>query len=92
MEEIGIDIDFKGIRPNLTFNFDEGFDDFYLIEKEVDDINTLKLQYEEVQAIWWASMEEILQMIDEVVFIPYCKSAIMSVFELKGMHYRCIRE
>ena len=31
LEELGIDYDFSGIRPNFTYNFYGGFDDFYLI-------------------------------------------------------------
>lgn len=85
LEEIGIDCDFEGVRPNFTVNFDVGFDDFYLIEKEVD-ITCLNLQYEEVQAVRWASMEKIMQMIDEGTFIPYFKSVIMTVFEIRGQH------
>lgn len=91
LEEVGIDYDFEGIRPNFTINFFDGFDDFYLIKKDIDDISGLKLQYEEVQAVKWADMEEILRMIDEGVFIPYFKSLIMTVFDIKGQHDGCIK-
>lgn len=91
-EEVGIDYDFTDIRPNFTVNFYDGFDDFYLIEKDIADISNLKLQYEEVQAVKWASMEEIFQMIDEGVFIPYFKSLIMTAFETRGQHDGCIRK
>lgn len=91
LEEVGIDYDFSGIRPNFTINFSVGFDDFYLIEKDIPDISGLKLQYEEVQAVKWASMEEILRMIDEGVFIPYFKSLIMTAFDRKGQGDGCIR-
>lgn len=30
-EEIGYKLSLTGIRPTLTINFDEGFDDMYLI-------------------------------------------------------------
>ena len=49
-EEIGLKIDLQNVRPHLTVNFDNGFEDVYLIEKEVN-INELKLQYEEVQRV-----------------------------------------
>ena len=91
LEEVGIDHDFTDIRPNFTINFNVGFDDFYLIEKDIDDLSSLKLQYEEVQAVKWASMEEIFQMIDDKTFIPYFKSLIMTVFEVRGQHDGCIR-
>ena len=53
-EEIGLKNSFENIRPILTVHFDHGFDDIYTIQKDVD-INELKLQYEEVQAVKWAT-------------------------------------
>lgn len=89
LEETGIDIDFQGVRPQLTINFDVGFDDVYLTEKEID-VSTLKLQYEEVRAAKWAGLEEILGMIDRGEFIPYFKSFITVLFETRKQ-YGCIR-
>ena len=40
----------------------------------------MHLQYEEVQAVRWASEGEILRMIDDGVFIPYAKSLIELLF------------
>lgn len=81
-EEIGLKIDMQNIRPHLTVNFDRGFDDIYLIEKEVD-INELKLQYEEVQQVKWATIDEIYQKLDEGIFIPYYKSLIKLLFDMR---------
>lgn len=81
-EEIGYKLSLDGIRPSLTINFDKGFDDIYLIQKDVD-ISNLKLQYEEVQSVKWASKEEILSMIDEEIFIPYHKSLIDLLFFMR---------
>ncbi|MGL4336981.1 MAG: NUDIX hydrolase [Turicibacter sp.] len=81
-EEIGYPLSLDGIRPALTINFDEGFDDMYLIEKEID-ISKLKLQDEEVKAVKWASKEDILTMIDNDTFIPYHKSLIELLFFMK---------
>lgn len=86
MEEIGLKVDLQNVRPHITVNFSVGFDDIYLIEKEVN-IDELKLQYEEVQQVKWASMEEIFQKIDEGVFIPYYKSLIQLLFEQKQEKY-----
>jgi len=47
-----------------------GFDDYYVVEREIDSCN-LTLQYEEVQAVKWADEEEILQLIKEERLIPY---------------------
>lgn len=79
-EEIGLELDLKSVRPHITVNFDEGFDDFYLVEKDVN-INELSLQYEEVQTVKWASKEEIISMIESGEFIPYYPSLIEFLFD-----------
>jgi len=89
-EEIGCKLSLDGIRPALTINFDDGFDDMYLIQQNID-ISKLNLQYEEVKSVKWASKEEILSMIDEETFIPYHKSLIELLFFMrnsKGSHTR----
>ena len=89
-EELGIDISLYNKRASLTINFDGGFDDIYLIEKNID-ISDLKLQYEEVQNAKWASQTEIIKMIDDGTFIPYHKSLIELLFYMKnhnGTHTR----
>ena len=78
-EEIGYKISLDDIRPALTINFDEGFDDMYLVNQDID-ISKLNLQYEEVKSVKWASKEEILSMIDEEIFIPYSKNLINLLF------------
>lgn len=84
-EEIGLKIDLQNVRPHLTINFNEGFDDIYLIEKDVD-INQLKLQYEEVQKVKWASIDEIYQKLDEGIFIPYYRSLIKLFFDMRKQY------
>ncbi len=69
-EEIGYKINLSNERPFFTINFETGFDDYYLVEKEID-IESLILQYEEVKAVKWASREEVLQLIKEGKFINY---------------------
>lgn len=88
-EELGLHIDLHGIRPHLSITFDHGFDDIYLIERNVD-LSELKLQYEEVQNARWASMEEILSMIDNGEFIPYYPHLIRLLFEMHLRHYGAI--
>lgn len=84
-EEIGLKIDLQNVRPHLTINFDVGFDDIYLIEKDLD-IESLTLQYEEVQRVKWASVDEICQMLDEGVFIPYYKNLIRLFFDIRKQY------
>lgn len=79
MEEIGLPILLDGERPRITINFDGGFDDIWCLKRDVD-ISSLKLQYEEVQAVRWATKEEILTMIEDGEFIPYHKSLIDLLF------------
>ena len=69
-EELGLEIDLSEVRPSLTLHWEHGFDDYYLLTQEVD-LSTLHLQYEEVQAVRWATRDEIMQMIDDGQFIPY---------------------
>ncbi len=70
LEEIGYKIDLSNERPFFTINFDNGFDDYYIIERDID-IKDLKLQYEEVKSIKWASKDEILQLVNDGKFIDY---------------------
>lgn len=82
LEELGIDYDFTDNRPYFTINFDNGFDDFYFIEQDID-INNLTLQAEEVQAIKWATKEEILRLREKGQFIPYYESFLLALFDLR---------
>lgn len=82
LEEIGYKLDLTDIRPHLTINFERGFDDYYLIEQDVE-IDRLRLQDEEVQQVKWASKEEILVMIEQGKFIPYYKNLIHLLFEMR---------
>mgnify|MGYP001082129232 CR=1 FL=1 len=80
-EELGIDIDFKNIRPILTANFHLGFDDFYLINKDID-LSTLVLQKEEVSDAKWASLDEVIKLIKDENFVRYKESFIRFLFDL----------
>lgn len=82
-EELGLDLSFENIRPNLTVNFDNGFDDFYLINRDID-LASLTLQAEEVQAVRWASLDEIFTMIDDGSFIPFFKSFVQLLFDIRS--------
>lgn len=82
-EELGLAVSFEAFRPNLTINFDQGFDDFYLLEMDTD-LGALVLQQEEVQAVRWANEQEIQMMITEGSFIPYYGSLVQLFFDMKG--------
>ena len=81
-EELGISIDLQNIRPHLSVQFDQGFDDMYLIKKDVD-LSALTLEYEEVEEVKWATLDEILSMMDAGAFIPYQKHLLCLFFDMK---------
>lgn len=80
-EELGLDIDFSGIRPRMTVNFEHGFDDYFVVVRDVD-ISSLRLQAEEVSDAKWASRKEVMAMIDSGEFIPFIKSFINLLFDM----------
>lgn len=84
-EELGIDYDFNGIRPQLTFNSPAAFDDYYLVELDVNSDN-LTIQAEEVQAVRWATKQEILELIEQGKFVTYYKGLIDMIFSMR-MNY-----
>jgi len=88
-EELGIAHNFANERPFFTINAKTGFDDFYLIYKDVD-LASLTLQPEEVQAAKWASKDEVLCMIDDGTFIAYYKGFIELIFDMRkrGLHQK----
>ena len=81
-EELGVPLDLSGLRPSVTVNFDGGFDDFYILTRDLDP-KSLALQKEEVQAVRWASLEEILEMLRQGSFIPYPESFLAFLFDMR---------
>lgn len=80
-EELGIDYDFKETRPILTANFPQGFDDFYIINKNID-IAALILQKEEVKDARRASRKEVFDLLKTGKFVKYKKSYLDLLFDL----------
>ena len=91
LEELGLDISFENIRPVLTINFDEGYDDIYVVKYNAQ-ISHLKLQYEEVKDVMWASKDEIFSAIDDNTFIPYHKSLIELLFHMRNKRGTFMRD
>lgn len=81
-EELGVPLDLSGLRPSVTVNFDGGFDDFYILTKDLE-LSSLTLQKEEVQAVRWATLEELLDMLEEGTFIPYPRSFLEFLFDMR---------
>ena len=60
-EELGLKLNLKGKRPVFTMNFSDGFDDYYIVNQDVN-IEELHLQKEEVKQVRWVDREDALQM------------------------------
>lgn len=82
LEEVGVRIDLSDRRPNFTVNFPEGFDDYFLLEQDVD-LERLQLQEEEVQSVRWVGLEEALVMQKQGTMIPYW--FLDKLFEIRTM-------
>lgn len=82
-EEVGLDVDLTGVPPMLTIFYGECFDDVYVVTREVDPAS-LTLQYEEVQAVRWATEAEVFAMLEEGVFIPYHRGYLELLFRLRA--------
>ena len=82
-EELGYPLDLAGKRPVATVNFSGGFDDFYIVEQDLD-VNALSLQQEEVEAVRWVTEEELLAMLDAGTFISYPRSFLQFLFAMRG--------
>lgn len=81
-EEISYTMNLRNRRPSLTVNFENGFDDYYLIETNLN-ITNLSLPTEEVKQVKWASREEIIKMISDGLFIPYHEPLIGLLFDMR---------
>lgn len=80
-EELGLALSFQNMRPQLTLNTENAFDDIYVIRCGVD-LKDLTLQKEEVMEVKWANRDEIFQMMIQHEFIPYPLGLIQLYFDL----------
>lgn len=81
-EELGVELDLAGLRPSVTVNFDGGFDDFFLLERDIR-LESLTLQAEEVAQVRYVTLEEALEMVNDGRFIPYPKSFLAFLFDMR---------
>ena len=82
-EELGYPLDLTGLRPSVTVNFDRGFDDFYILVKDLDETALVLQKEEEVSAVRWVTVEELLNMVDDGSFISYPKSFLRFLFDMR---------
>ncbi len=82
-EEIGIKLVPDELRRILTIETTTGvFDDIYIVQKDLDE-TALTLQYEEVEQVKWADIDEIKSLVKDGGFIPYHESLIDLLFFMK---------
>ena len=79
-EELGLEgISWK--RPDFTINFPQGYDDFYIFRRNID-LDKLTIDLKEVEKVKWASLADILNLIDKGEFIAYSESFIRLIFDV----------
>ena len=84
-EELDLELDLTNARPALTVSFASGFDEVFLVEKDVD-IAALVLQESEVTDVRWATLNEILTMIKNGAFTPFIEDYIKLLFKMRSTH------
>ena len=91
MEELGIKIDLKGVRPHFVMNYERGFDDFYTINSNIE-LEELHIQKEEVSEVKWATKDEIDQLFEKERFVPYYKPVIDLLWQVKDNYDGAIKQ
>ena len=81
-EELGYALDLTGVRASVTVNFDRGFDDFYIVKRDVE-LSALKLQTEEVSEVRWATLAEVQELLQQEKFIAYPESFLRFLFDMQ---------
>lgn len=66
-EELGIDVERKNLQCFRTIQTEDDFVDLYYVKQEIA-IEEIHIQKEEVEAVKWATIEEIQKMIQQQCF------------------------
>ena len=85
-EELGIDMNLKDRQANFSINFGKGFDDYYIIDYDIDakDVN---FQKEEVQTVKWADKDEIISLIRSGEFIEFRECLVDLIFSFRDKRW-----
>ena len=86
LEELGLKFNVSDIMPSFSINFEQGFDDFYIINYDIK-AEDVVLQKEEVQAVKWATKEDIINMIRNGEFINFRESLVDLLFSFNEKRY-----
>lgn len=84
-EELGLNLPLLEVLPQLSVNFTKGFQDYYLVEKDLE-LEDIVIQEEEVQDVKWASQDEIMDLINKEQFVTYHTHLIGLFFEMKSKY------
>lgn len=82
-EELGFVLELGDKRPAITLHIPRGFDDFYVVNCDLD-IDALTLQAEEVTAVRWAEKKEVLELVAQEEFVPYNPAFIELLFSIRN--------
>ena len=86
LEELGLKVALAGSLPSFSINFESGFDDFYIIDYDINP-EDIVFQREEVQAVKWATKDEIIEMIRKGEFIEFRESLVELLFSFREKRY-----
>ena len=81
LEELGLQVSLAGRKPAVTRWYGAMIDDYYSLPLNVA-LSDLHLQREEVQAVRWASREDILTLLAQGQFCPNPPGMIALLFDL----------
>ena len=81
-EEIGLSRDFESMRPSQVIFYPDGFGCYFTLTEEPE-LSSLTLQREEVAAVRYATLDEVLELLHSDNFIPYHESFVRFLFDLK---------
>ncbi len=84
-EELGIIIDRNNMELVLSFKREHGFVDVWLVRENID-INNVKLNYDEVTEVKWATFDEVQHLIESNEFV---KSTELYFDLFKKLLIRC---
>lgn len=81
-EELHIFTQKENLKPVITVHFDQGFDDYYVLDVTDEQIDSILYEKREIDEIRWLSYEEICTLIDQGE-MDILKSFIGVIFDMK---------
>ena len=70
------------MRPIITVYFDDGFDDYYIVEIDDELVDKIKFEKDEIDEIMWASQSIINELI-ETKSMGILKSFVDVIFDMR---------